>query len=86
MDFIVALVTKFTVKATTVVELSLNRFFKREYSSLFRAIGGYFTSRHNKEARTEERETKSGLSHIILKKRYKDFAKCCVEIPLEAYF
>ena len=55
IDLIFALVTNYTVKATTVVELSLSRFFKRQYSSLFRAIGGYFTSRHNKEARTEER-------------------------------
>jgi len=45
----------YTVKATTVVELSLSRFFKRQYSSLFRAIGGYFTSRQNKKGRTEER-------------------------------
>ena len=47
--------TNYTVKATTVVELSLSRFFKRQYSSLFRAIGGYFTSRKNKAGRTEER-------------------------------
>ena len=47
--------TNYTVKATTVVELSLSRFFKRQYSSLFRAIGGYFASRQNKEGRTEER-------------------------------
>ena len=29
--------------------------FKRQYSILFRAIGGYFASRQNKEGRTEER-------------------------------
>ena len=49
------MVTNYTFKATTVVELSLSRFFKRQYSSLFRAIGGYFTSRQNKKSRREER-------------------------------
>ena len=47
--------TNYRVKATTVVELSLSKFFKRQYSSLYRGIGGYFTSRQNKEGRTEER-------------------------------
>ena len=55
IDLIFALATNYTVKATTIVELSLSRFFKRQYSSLFRAIGGYFTSRKNKAGRTEER-------------------------------
>ena len=55
IDLIFALATNYTFKATTVVELSLSKFFKRQYSSLYRAIGGYFTSRKNKEGRTEER-------------------------------
>ena len=46
--------TNYTVKATSVVELSLNRFFKRQYSSLFPAIGGYFTSRQNNKNKEEE--------------------------------
>ena len=33
----------------------MSRFFKKQYSSLFRVIGGYFTSRQNKKSRTEER-------------------------------
>ena len=55
IDLIFALVTNFTVKATSVVELSLNRFFKRQYSSLFRVIGGYFTPRQNNKNREQER-------------------------------
>ena len=55
IDLIFALVTNFTLKATTIVELSLNIFFKRQYSSLYRAIGGYFTSRKNNKNREEER-------------------------------
>lgn len=55
IDLIFALATNYRVKATTVVELSLSKFFKRQYSSLYRAIGGYFASRQNKEGRTEER-------------------------------
>ena len=37
------------------MELSLNKFFKRQYSSLFRAIGGYFTPRQNNKNREQER-------------------------------
>ena len=51
----VELVTNFTIKAKSVVELSLNRFFKRQYSSLFRAIGGYFAPRQNNKNREQER-------------------------------
>ena len=45
IDLIFALATNYAVKATTVVELNLSRFFKRQYSRSFGAIGGYFTSR-----------------------------------------
>ena len=55
IDLIFALVTNFTVKATSVVELSLNRFFKRQYSTLFPAIGGYFTPRQNNKNRVQKR-------------------------------
>ena len=66
IDLIFALATNYTVKATTVVELSLSRFFKRQYSSLFRAIGGYFTSRQNKEGRTEERiKARDGIKGFL---------------------
>ena len=37
------------------MELSLNRFFKRQYSRLFRAIGGYFTPRQNNKNREQKR-------------------------------
>ena len=47
--------TNYIVKATTVVELSLSRFFKKHYNSSFRAIREYFVSRRNKESRIEER-------------------------------
>ena len=55
IDLIFALVTNFTVKATSVVELSLNKFFKRRYSSLFTIIRGYFTPRQNNKNREQER-------------------------------
>ena len=58
--------TNYTVKATSVVELSLNRFFKRQYSSLFRAIGGYFTSRQNNKNREEERsKARVGIQRFL---------------------
>ena len=55
IDLILPLATNYAVKSTTIIELTLSRFFKRQYSSLFRAIGGHFTSRKNKKASTEER-------------------------------
>ena len=54
---IFALVTNYGTKAKTVVELSLSKFFKRKYSSLSRAISGYFTSRKNKTNRDELRSS-----------------------------
>jgi len=54
------------VKATSVVELSLNRFFKRQYSSLFRAIGGYFASRQNNKNREQERsKAREGIQRFL---------------------
>ena len=55
MDLIFALVTNYATKAKTAVELSLSKFFKRQYSSLFRAISGYFTSRKNQTNRDKLR-------------------------------
>ena len=45
IDLIFALLTNHGTRAKTVVELSLSRFFKRQYSSISCAISGYFTSR-----------------------------------------
>ena len=55
IDLIFALATNYTVKATTIVKLSLSRFLKKQYSRLFQAIGRCFSSKQNKEGRTEER-------------------------------
>ena len=55
MDLIFALVTNYATKAKTAVELSLSKFFKRQYSSLFRAISGYFASRKNQTNRDKLR-------------------------------
>jgi hypothetical protein len=49
------------------VELSLNRFFKRQYSSLYRAIGGYFASRQNNKNREQERsKVREGIKRFLL--------------------
>ena len=57
----------------TVVELSLSRFFKRKYSSLYRAIGGYFASRKNKKNREEKRaEAKEKIKSFLLKSAIED--------------
>jgi hypothetical protein len=68
MDLIFALVTNYATKAKTVVELSLNKFFKRKYSSLSRAIGGYFTSRKNNTNRDELRSNaRNDIKSFLLK-------------------
>ncbi|EDV18421.1 uncharacterized protein TRIADDRAFT_63057, partial [Trichoplax adhaerens] len=57
----------------TVVELSLSRFFKRKYSSLYRAIGGYFTSRKNKKNREEKRaEAKEKIKSFLFESAIED--------------
>ena len=49
------------------MELSLNRFFKRQYSSLYRAIGSYFTSRQNNKNREQERsKVREGIKRFLL--------------------
>ncbi len=49
------------------MELSLNRFFKRKYSSLYKAIGGYFTSRKNNKNREQERsKVREGIKRFLL--------------------
>ena len=73
IDLIFALATNFTLKAMTVVELSLSRFFKRKYSSLYRAIGGYFASRKNKKNREEKRaEAKEKIKSFLFKSAIED--------------
>ena len=58
--------TNYTVKATSVVELSLNRFFKRQYSRLLPAIGGYFPSRqHNKNTEQERSKAREGIERFL---------------------
>ena len=57
----------------TVVELSLSRFFKRKYSSLYRAIGSYFASRKNKKNREEKRaEAKEKIKSFLFKSAIED--------------
>ena len=58
--------THYIFKVRTVVELSLSRFFKRQYDQLFKAIIGYLTSRQNKKARTEERvQARSSIKSFL---------------------
>ena len=45
MDLIFALAITDAVKVITVISLNMSRFLKRQYSSLFWLIGGYFLSR-----------------------------------------
>ena len=56
IDLVYSLVTNYSIKAKTIVELSLNKFFNRQYSSVTRAISGYYRSRNYKEANEEVRK------------------------------
>lgn len=54
-------------KAKSVVELSLSRFFKRKYSSVSRAISGYYSSRKNNTNREELRkQTRDKIRDFLL--------------------
>jgi hypothetical protein len=67
MDLIFALVTNYGTKAKTAVELSLSKFFERQYSSLFRAISGYFTSRKNQTNRDKLRsDARNNIKSFLL--------------------
>ena len=72
IDLMFALATNYTVKTTTIIELSLSRFFKRQYSSLLLAIRRYCASRQNKEGRIAERikvrnRIRKFLSKLVIK-------------------
>jgi hypothetical protein len=56
VDLIYALVTNYSIKAKSIVELSLNKFFNRQYSSITRAINGYYCPRKQKEKNEEARK------------------------------
>ena len=56
IDLVYSLVTNYSIKAKTIVELSLNKFFNRQYSSVTRAINGYYSPRNYKEAHEESRK------------------------------
>ena len=56
IDLVYSLVTNYSIKAKTIVELSLNKFFNRQYSSVTRAINGYYSPRNYKEAHEEARK------------------------------
>jgi hypothetical protein len=67
IDLIFALITNYTNKAKTVVELSLSKFFKRKYSSISRAISGYYASRKNSENREElRRKARDNIESFLL--------------------
>ena len=67
IDLIFALVTNYATKAKAVVELSLSKFFKRKYSSISRAISGYYTSRKDKKNREELRsKARDGVKSFLL--------------------
>ena len=56
IDLVYSLVTNYSIKAKTIVELSLNKFFNRQYSSLTRAINGYYSPRNHIEENEEARK------------------------------
>ena len=56
IDLVYSLVTNYSIKAKTIVELSLNKFFNRQYSSVTRAVNGYYRPRNHKEANEEARK------------------------------
>lgn len=67
MDLILSLVTNYQAKAQTAVELSLNSHFKREYSSLYKALDSYYAPRNDMEQRDERRDNaRSKIGYFLL--------------------
>ena len=56
IDLVYSLVTNHSIKAKTIVELSLNKFFNRQYYSVTRAINSYYRPRNHKEVNEEARK------------------------------
>ena len=69
LDLILALLTNNTSKATTVVELTLNKYFKREFSSLFKAICGYYAPRkEQKQSEENRKQVKESITDFLYDK------------------
>lgn len=56
LNLIQALATNHITQAKTVAELSLSKYFKRGFSSLFRAIEGFHSPRKARKCRKESRQ------------------------------
>ena len=78
IDLVYSLVTNYSIKAKTIVELSLNKFFNRQYSSVTRAISGYYRSRNHKEAKEEARKNARN-------KIYNFLFECATERKRDVY-
>jgi len=67
IDLVYSLVTNHSIKAKTIVELSLNKFYNRQYSSLTRAINGYYSPRAQKEEKEDARKnTRHKIYNFLL--------------------
>ena len=67
INLILALATNYQVQAKSVVELSLNKYFKREYSILYRALDGYYAPRSEIEKREEKRaEARKNIRNFLI--------------------
>ena len=59
--------TNYATKAKSVAESSLSKFFQRKYSSVSRAISGYYTSRKDNVNREEARKiTREKVKNFLL--------------------
>ena len=66
MNLLCALATNSLMRAKTVVELTLSKYFKREYSSIFRAIDGYYAPRSEKKNSPDKRnKVRSELTDFL---------------------
>ncbi len=69
LNLIQALITNYSFRAKSIVELSMSKYFKREYSSLYRAISGFYASRKCSNGReTKRRETREKITSFLLEK------------------
>jgi len=67
VDLILALATNHFTRARSVAELSLSKHFKKEFSSLYRAVHGYYAPRAEKNNREQKRQrARAVISEFLL--------------------
>ena len=68
MELLISLITNNEVKASSIAELTQNKYFKRKWSSIYRALGSYYGGRKEKDkSKLRDLERKKIFDYLIQK-------------------